>query len=382
MSARNYFALVIIFALALIVGMSGLNIHSSRAETSNSSAATAPSTTDGSEHGFDVSNMDTSVSACTNFFQYANGGWVAKNPIPAAYPRWGSFTELAERNNAQVRDILEDAAKKKAPTGSTDQKIGDYYASCMDEAGIEAAGLKPIEPELDRIKAINSQTALEQEIARLHIRGVAVLFRFGSGQDQKDSTQVIAQIFQGGLSLPDRDYYTKDDAPSTQIREKFTAHVAKMFQLAGDDASTAESQAGTVMAIETKLAAASMARIQLRDPDARYHKMSVADLRKTAPDFDWDAYFKNVGAANLRIVNLGMPDFIKAATGALRTTAVPDWQIYLRWHVINASAPTLPRRFVDEDFEFKGRVLTGTTDAALKRVGRQTSVTTRSGKST
>lgn len=361
MSARNCLALVLLFVVALLAGMASLNTRSSRAQAIIRESA-PPITIDANKHGFDVSNMDTKVSACSNFFQYANGGWVAKNPIPAAYPRWGSFTALAERNNAHVREILEDAGRKKARAGSNDQKIGDFYASCMDETGIEAAGLKPIEPELGRIGALKNQAALELEIARLQSHGVPVLFRFGSGQDLKDSTSVIGQIFQGGLSLPDRDYYTKDDANSKQIREKFAAHVAKMFQLAGEDATAAENQARTVMAIETKLAEASMPRIMLRDPDARYHKMSVADLKRTAPDFDWDSYFKNIGVTNPGNINVGMPDFIKAATAALKTIALADWQTYLRWHLLNATATTLPKRFVDQDFEFKGRVLTGTTE--------------------
>lgn len=360
MRVRNCLALLLLFALGVIVGVSNLGTRS-HAKTIDPADA-SPITVYANDHGFNVGNMDTSVSACANFFQYANGGWVAKNPIPAAYPRWGSFTELAERNNAHVRAILEDAGKQKASVGSTEQKIGDYYASCMDEAAIETAGLNPIEAELGRIKAINSQAGLEVEIARLHSRGISVLFRFGSGQDQKDSTQVIGQIFQGGLSLPDRDYYTKDDAPSAKIREQFVAHVAKMFQLAGDDPETAASEAKSVMTIETRLAAASLTRIQLRDPDARYHKMSVADLKKAAPDFNWDAYFKNIGSVTLTSLNVGMPVFLKSATDELATIAVPGWQPYLRWQLINASAPALARKFVDEDFAFKGRVLTGTTE--------------------
>jgi putative endopeptidase len=360
MRIRNLLVLSFLCAIAFVTGLFTFNTRYTRAETVSSAAA--PVTVFANEHGFDVTNMDTTVSACSNFFQYADGGWLAKNPIPASQGRWGSFTALSERNNAEVREILEDAAKKKAPAGSNSQKIGDYYAACMDEAGIEAAGIKPIEPELARIKALKTQTDLEQEIARLHSRGVAVLFRFGSGQDQKDSTKVIGQILQGGLSLPDRDYYTKDDAPSALIRAKFVAHVARMFELAGDDADTAAKEANSVMGIETRLAAASMTRIQQRDPDARYHKMSVADLKKAAPDFNWDVYFKNVGAANLNTVNLGMPDFMKSATDDLATIAVPGWQPYLRWQLINATAATLPKKFVDEDFEFKGRVLTGTTE--------------------
>jgi len=358
MHVRTYFALCAVMVSAAVVGCLGIDWPSS-AETSANSAAPL---LEGSEHGFDVSNMDTSVSACTNFFQYANGGWIAKNPIPPSFSRWGTFSQLAERNNAHVREILEDAARKKAPAGSNDQKMADYYSSCMDEAGIEAAGLKPIEAELNRINAIKDQPALELEIARMHSHGIPVLFRFAAAQDQKDSTAVIAQIFQGGLSLADRDYYLKDDADAKRIREKFLAHVVKMFQLAGDDAATADVNAKTVMSLERRLAEFSMTREQLRDPDSRYHKVSLAELKKMAPDFDWDAYLKNVGATNVASLNLGMPDFMTKATDDLRTIAVPGWRTYLRWHLLNAAAPTLTKAFVDEDFEFKGRVLTGTTE--------------------
>jgi putative endopeptidase len=313
-------------------------------------------------HGFDISNLDTEVSACSNFFQYADGGWVKKNPVPAAFPRWGIFTELAERNNAHVHEILEEVGKTKSPNGSNHQKIGDYYASCMDEAGIEAAGLNPITEELNKIDAIASEPQLEQEIARLQTRGVGVLFRLGAGQDLKDSTQVIGQIFQGGTTLPDRDYYTKEDPLSKQLREKFAAHVSKMLQLAGDDADKAAAEAKTVMEIETKLAQASMTRVQLRDPDARYHKMSVAELKQLAPDFNWDAYFKTVGAPNLSSLNVGMPEFVKAATSDLRTIALADWKTYLRWHLIDSAAATLPKKFGDEDFDFSVRTLTGTPE--------------------
>ena len=310
-------------------------------------------------HGFDVANMDRSVSACQNFFQYANGGWVKNNPVPPAYSRWGRFDELADKNRAVVHQILEDAAKDtKAAKGSNEQKVGDYYASCMDEAGIEAAGLKGVEPELDKISKIKDQQSLQAEIVRLHSVGVPVFFRFGSAQDYKDATQVIGQLFQGGLGMPDRDYYLNPDEKMKAVRAKYVAHVAKMFQLLGDEAAAATNEANAVMALETKLAEASMKREDLRVPEARYHKMSVADLKALAPDFGWDAYFKGSGVT-LTSLNVGMPDFFKAASKQVTATSLGDWKTYLRWHLVNARAAALPKKFVDEDFDFRGRTLTG-----------------------
>jgi putative endopeptidase len=334
----------------------------------------APATVDGGQlfepptivadgHGFDLGNLDRSVSACSNFFQFADGGWVAKNEIPAAYPSWGRFNELRDKNIQQLRVILEDAAKNtKARKGSNEQKIADYYASCMDEAGIEAAGLTPLAPELKQIDAITDQASLQAEVGRLHARGVRVMFRFGGAQDFKQSTQVIGQLIQGGLSLPDRDYYTKTDEKSAELRDKYESHVAKMFELAGDTAEVAKTRAKTVVSIETKLAEASMPRVMQRNPDNIYHKTSLAQLKTLAPNFDWAGYFKQIGMLNAGDINVGQPDFIKALNNQLTAIPVSDWQVYLRWHLLNAAAGALPKKFVDEDFDFSGRVLQGTKE--------------------
>ena len=314
------------------------------------------------DHGFDVANLDKSVSACTNFFQYANGGWVAKNPIPAAYPSWGRFNELSDKNQQQLRQILEGVAKSNAPKGSNGQKIGDYYASCMDEAGIEAAGLTPIARELKLIYAANDQALLQSEVSRLHARGVRVLFRLGAGQDFKESTQVIGQLFQSGLGLPDRDYYLKTDDKSKEIRDKYVSHVAKMFALAGEAAASAQAHAQTIISIESKLAEASMTRVQQRNPENVYHKTSITQLKELAPNLNWDAYFQNVGLRNISDINVRQPDFVKALNNQLTAIPLSDWKVYLRWHLLNSSAPALAKKFVDEDFDFKDRVLTGTTE--------------------
>ncbi len=352
-----------IFALVLCFAVAG--DHTLRANAQNASGAlfdslSAP--TSGDAHSFDVANMDRSASACQSFFQYANGGWTKNNPVPAAYSSWGRFNELAEKNREVVHQILEDAVKNtKAAKGSNEQKIRDYYAACMDEASIEVAGLKPIQPELDRIGKIKDQHSLQAEVVHLHSMFIPVLFRFFSGQDYKDATQVIGQLNQGGLTMPDRDYYLNPEEKSKTIREKYVAHVTNMFQLLGDDPATAGAEANAVMTIETKLAEASTKREDLRDPNARYHRMKVADLKALAPDFDWDAYFKGIGVS-LADLNVGMPDFVKAEGQQLTITSIDDWKIYLRWHVVNARASALPKRFVEEDFDFRGRTLSGTQE--------------------
>jgi predicted metalloendopeptidase len=343
--------------------IAGDNTRRAKAQSDPGLLVDSPSApASGESHSFDVANMDRSVSACQSFFQYANGGWTKNNPVPAAYSSWGRFNELAEKNRDVVHQILEDAAKNmKAARGSTEQKIGDYYAACMDEANIEAAGLKPIQAELDRISRIKDQQSLQAEVAHLHGIFIPVLFRFNSGQDYKDATQVIGQLNQGGLTMPDRDYYLNPDEKSKTIRAKYVTHVTNMFQLLGDEQAAAASEANAVMTIETKLAEASTKREDLRDPNARYHRMKVADLQALAPEFAWDAYFKGVGV-NLADLNVGMPDFVKAESTQLTTTSIDDWKTYLRWHVVNARASALPKRFVDEDFDFKGRTLTGTQE--------------------
>jgi putative endopeptidase len=313
------------------------------------------------DKGLDVSNMDTSVSACQDFYRYANGGWMKKNQIPAAYPEWGSFDALAEKNRETLRGILEADAKANAKSGNA-QKLGNFYASCMDEQKIEAEGLKPLMPELERIDKMRDTKDLQEEIAHLHGYGISALFRFGADQDYKDSTRVIGSAAQGGLGLPDRDYYLKDDPKSKTLREQYAAHVAKMFELMGDDADKARAEAQTVMNIETTLAQASMTRVDRRDPDKTYHRMSVAEVQKLTPDFSWSNYLKAIGASQVGDINVAQPDFFKAANAQLTAVPVADWKTYLRWHLINSAASALSSKFVEEDFNFKGRTLQGTQE--------------------
>lgn len=314
-------------------------------------------------HGLDISNMDKTCKPCDDFFHYADGGWMARNPVPPAYPRWGTFNELQEKNREVLRQILEAAAaNKQAQPGSNEQKIGDFYSSCMDEPKVEAEGVKPLQPELDRIAQIASVRQLQSEVARLQGMGVNTLFRFGSAQDRKDSTQVIGFAAQGGLGLPDRDYYTKVDGKSKAIREQYTAHVARMLELSGDAPAAAAVEAQTVLNIETKLAQASMKRVELRDPDATYHKMDVAQLKELTPDISWPEYFQEIGAPPVQSVNVAQPKFFEAINSDLKDVPLADWKTYLRWHLLQAAAPALSAKFVEEDFNFNGKVLQGTKE--------------------
>jgi putative endopeptidase len=314
-------------------------------------------------HGFDLANLDRSVSPCDDFFQFANGGWIKAHPIPAAYPRWGTFDELRDHNEDVLHQILESAAKNRtAAAGSNLQKIGDFYGSCMDETAIEAAGVKPLDAEFQRIAALKNSTDLQAELARLHQAGVSPLFRFEATQDFKDSTHVIAQASQGGLGMPDRDYYTKDDEKSQQLRAKYVLHVTNMFKLLGDDEATAAVEAKKVMDIETSLAKASMTRVQRRDPNATYHKMPVAEFSGITPHFAWAAFMQEVGAPPVSSLNVSQPDFFKQMDASLAAIPLDDWKIYLRWQVTHSAAPSLSSKFVADNFDFYGRTLVGTQE--------------------
>jgi putative endopeptidase len=309
---------------------------------------------------FDVSGMDTSVAACTDFYQYANGGWLKANPIPAAFPAWGVGNVLNEKNRDVLHDILEAAAKNVGSHKSpNEQKVGDYYATCMDEAKIETEGLKPLQPELDRVARIKNQGTLQEEIGHLHSIGINALFNSGSTQDFKNSAEVTAEINQGGLGLPDRDYYTKTDDRSKMLRDEYVKHVAKMFELMGDDPAKAAGEAQTVLALETKLAEASKTRVELRDIEKLYHRTPMAQLHDLAPTFNWLVYFQRIGLAQKVDVNVTSPDFFKAMDAQLAATPLADWQTYLRWNLINTAASGLSSKFVDEDFHFKGTVIQG-----------------------
>jgi putative endopeptidase len=314
-------------------------------------------------HGLNLADLDRSVSPCDDFYRFANGGWVKNNPVPAAYASWATFNKLHDRNEDALHTILEEAAKDKAAKPGTNwQKIGDYYASCMDESQVESAGLKPLAPEFARIAAIHDEPSLQAEMAKLVRSGAGTGFRFGAEQDYKDSSKEIASVGQGGLGLPDRQYYLKDDEKTTKLRDGYVQHVTNMMKLLGDDDARAAAEAKTILEIETRLAKASTDRAALRDPLNRYHKMTVAQARELTPHFGWEEYFKEAGAPAVTELNVGQPDFFKEFDAAIASVPMDDWKIYLRWHLVHSNAPELPAKFVEENFNFYGKTLTGTEE--------------------
>jgi len=321
--------------------------------------ASAKPASDANYWGFDTANLDKTCKPCDDFYQFAMGGWMKANPIPPEYSTWGSFSQLLDKNQQNLRQILEAAEKQPAAAGSNEQKIGDFYSSCMDITAIDAAGTKPIDAELASIAQMKNEADLQTEAARLQQEGVGVLFGFRATQDAKDSSQVVGAAWQGGLGLPEREYYLKQDDKSKQVRDAYVKHVTKMFELLGDPADTAAAEATTVLAIETSLANASMKNTDLRDPNKTYHRLKMADLQAMTPDFNWESYFKTLGHPELKEINVGQPDFFKALDAQLTATSIADWKTYYRWHLLNSAAPALPEKFVDEEFEFRGKTLTG-----------------------
>ncbi|MBS1793571.1 MAG: M13 family metallopeptidase [Acidobacteria bacterium] len=309
---------------------------------------------------FDTSRMDTSVDACTDFFQYANGTWLKNTEIPAAFPRWGTFNILADNNQSILKDILEKASKTKAAPGSDTQMIGDLYASCMDEAAIEKADATPLAASFKQIEAIKGVNELPAAIGAFHSRGVQMFFGFGAGADQKNSTMNIANASQGGLSMPNRDYY--DQEKTKKVRDAFVPYVTNMFKLLGDAPDKAAANAATVMAIQSRLAKASKRPDEFRNPEASYNKKPLAEVAQLTPDFSWEAYMKARNTPAVTEINIGQPDFFKEFDNVLKETPLADLKTYMRFMVVNAAAPRLSKRFVDENFDFYNRTMSGTKE--------------------
>ena len=307
----------------------------------------------------DPANMDLSVKPCDDFFHYANGNWMKNNQIPGAYDQWGSFNILAEQNNLVLKGILENAAADaSAPQGGNKRKIGDFFAAGMDSSAIEAMGWKPIAGDLNRIEAMKNSKDVQAELALQHSMNIQPVFGFGSEQDPKNSVDQIGEIHQGGLGLPDRDYYFTPDERSKKIRDAYVAHMTAMFRLVGDDSSTAAWEAKSVMTAETRLASASRRRVDLRDPDKNYNKMTQEQLASLAPSIDWKRFFIEAGWQKPGSVDVGQPEFFKEVDSMMTSLSVADWKSYFRWRVISSAANAMSSAFVTESFHFRS-ILTG-----------------------
>ncbi len=336
------------------LALCGLFVPALWAQTSTPMKAT--------EVRFNVDMLDKSVDPCTDFYSYACSKWQAKNPVPADRSTWGRFNELQERGEYIVRDILEKAAAKTTGRTPYEQKIGDYYASCMDESAIEKAGAKPLDHDLQSIDALKSKNDLAKEAMRMHREGADVMFSFSSSSDFKNASQIIAEVDQGGLGLPDRDYYFKDDAKSVELRQKYVEHVQKMFELLGDAPAKAAAEAKVVMDIETGLAKGALDQTSRRDPQKIYHKLSNQELAALSPSFNWNVYFEGVGAPKFDSLNVAEPDFVKQMQTVVDTYSLDDWKTYLRWHTVHDNVQMLPAAFVTENFNFFGKTMQGTKE--------------------
>ena len=316
-----------------------------------------------SQHGIDLTDLDRKADPCTDFYEFANGSWRAHNPIPASMTRWSKRWAAGESSKDKLKEILETAAAdKSAAKGSTEQIIGDYYGACMDESRVNARGMEPLKPWFARIDAARDTADLQKVMEDMHNILVADPFALGSQQDPHKPSWVLADIGANGLGLPDRDYYLKPEARFKEAREKYVLHIAAMFKLAGWDEKTSAAAAETIMGMETKLAEASLDNVTLRDPAATDHNTTFAQLQAMAPHIDWAEYFKHKQLPQDVDMTVDQPKFMQELDRQIHADSLADWKVYLKWHLLHSTASSLSAAFVEEDFAFYGKYLSGTTE--------------------
>jgi putative endopeptidase len=307
----------------------------------------------------DLNNLDTSVSPAHDFDQYANGGWKVNNPMPDDKSRFGTFDKLRDEAEKQLQTLFDEVTSEEHEPGSVGQKIADFYNTGMDTAKIEAQGAEPLLPYLREIEALGSVEELQRLVAKYHKEGNGVLFSYFGSADKQNSDWVISQLYQGGLGMSDRDYYLQTDNRTIEIRNEYVQHMSKMFTIAGVDKDLARQKAESVMAIETRLAKASLSRLERRDPHRTYNKMNLASLVELSPDFAWENFFAQMDFPNEDEINVGMPDFFTEVSKMMSDVSLDDWKAYLSWNMINRSASYLSSDFVEQDFYFYGKVMKG-----------------------
>ncbi len=308
---------------------------------------------------FEITNLDTTVKPQDDFYQYAIGGWLVDNPIPDSYSRWGSFELLYENNLKQLKTILENSANSKAEKGTSEQKVGDFYATGMDSVKIEELGYSPIKEILDNIDKINNKEELIKVAAYLHKHEVSPLFAFFASVDAKNSDMMIARLYQSGMGLPDVEYYYKEDDRSKEIRTKYLEHIYKMFRLINYSETDAKAASENIMELETKLAKSANTLLENRDPNKTYNKLTKENLVEISPNFDWNLFFNEIGVSNLSEVNVGQPEFFSEISNLMDQTNISDWKAYLKWTLLRNTADYLSSEFVNQDFEFYNKYLTG-----------------------